>query len=151
MFSAVHFQNYKGTRDNTLSIRYTAAYRQEFGDNRCDEAINDEDSDDDDDSQPLTIDDDVDESEEDDLDQSCPKYLIFSTGCKTYTPHQIGFKCIRNVNFPKKMEPGPSLKERIAKERERALQVQVYIGFWFLLSAQFGGLNCVCVCVFRTD
>lgn len=125
MFSTVHFQNYKGTRDNTLSIRYTAAYRKEFGDNRCDEAINDEESDDDDDSQPLTIDDDIDESEEDDLDQSCPKYLIFSTGCKTYTPHQIGFKRIRNVNFPKKMEPGPSLKERIAKERERALQVQV--------------------------
>lgn len=116
-------QNYRSTRDNTLSIRYTAAYRKEFGDHRCDEPIDDESDEDDDDSQDITIDEDVDESEEDDLDNSCPKYLIFSTGCKTYTPHQIGFKRIRNVHFPKKMEPGPSLKERIAKERERALQV----------------------------
>lgn len=65
-----------------------------------------------------------DDFEDDDLENLCPKYLIFSTGSKTYTPHQIGFKRIRNVNFPKKLEPGPSLKERIAaKEREKALQV----------------------------
>lgn len=64
--------------------------------------------------------------DEDDLENLCPKYLIFSTGSKTYTPHQIGFKRIRNVNFPKKLEPGPSLKERIAaKEREKALQVSM--------------------------
>lgn len=67
-----------------------------------------------------------DESEDDDLENLCPKYLIFSTGSKTYTPHQIGFKRIRNVNFPKKLEPGPSLRERIAaKEREKALQVYI--------------------------
>lgn len=63
--------------------------------------------------------------EDDDLENLCPKYLIFSTGSKTYTPHQIGFKRVRNINFPKKLEPGPSLKERIAaKERERVLQVR---------------------------
>lgn len=74
------------------------------------------------------MDEDVeDDYEDDDLENLCPKYLIFSTGSKTYTPHQIGFKRIRNVNFPKKLEPGPSLKERIAaKEREKALQVQHY-------------------------
>lgn len=74
------------------------------------------------------MDEDVeDDYEDDDLENLCPKYLIFSTGSKTYTPHQIGFKRIRNVNFPKKLEPGPSLKERIAaKEREKALQVQRY-------------------------
>lgn len=68
-----------------------------------------------------------DDYEDDDLENLCPKYLIFSTGSKTYTPHQIGFKRIRNVNFPKKLEPGPSLRERIAaKEREKALQVENY-------------------------
>lgn len=80
-----------------------------------------------------------DDYEDDDLENLCPKYLIFSTGSKTYTPHQIGFKRIRNVNFPKKLEPGPSLRERIAaKEREKALQVR----FGFLTSSQ-------CVAVFN--
>ncbi|KAK6622573.1 hypothetical protein RUM43_008415 [Polyplax serrata] len=46
------------------------------------------------------------------------KLLIFSTGSKTFTPHQIGFKKIKPVNFPKRIEPGPSLAERVA-ERER--------------------------------
>lgn len=38
---------------------------------------------------------DVDMADEDtyeDLDDACPKYLIFSTGSRTYTPHQIGIK-----------------------------------------------------------
>lgn len=73
----------------------------------------------------IAMDEDMEEEDDDDgLENLCPKYLIFSTGSKTYTPHQIGFKRIRNVNFPKKLEPGPSLKERIAaREREKALQV----------------------------
>lgn len=74
----------------------------------------------------VAMDEDMDDDyeEDDDLENLCPKYLIFSTGSKTYTPHQIGFKRIRDVNFPKKLEPGPSLRERIAaKEREKALQV----------------------------
>ncbi|XP_036320698.1 F-box/WD repeat-containing protein 5 isoform X1 [Rhagoletis pomonella] len=54
---------------------------------------------------------------EDEMDSSIPKYLIFSTGSKTYTPHQIGIKRIRNVTFPKKLDPGPSLKERIAAKK----------------------------------
>lgn len=62
--------------------------------------------------------------EDEDLDNISPKYLIFSTGSKTYTPHQIGFKRIDKVNFPKKLEPGLSLRDRLAlRERERALQV----------------------------
>lgn len=61
---------------------------------------------------------------DDDLENICPKYLIFSTGSRTYIPHQVGFKIVRNVNFPKKLERGPSLKDRIAtKKRERMLQV----------------------------
>ncbi|XP_030555554.1 F-box/WD repeat-containing protein 5 [Drosophila novamexicana] len=55
--------------------------------------------------------------EYDEMENSVPKYLIFSTGSKTFTPHQIGFKRIRNVNFPKKLDPGPTLKERIAAKR----------------------------------
>lgn len=70
------------------------------------------------------MEDDGEEDDYDDLENLCPKYLIFSTGSKTYTPHQVGFKRVRNVNFPKKLDPGPSLKERLAaKEREKVLQV----------------------------
>lgn len=61
-----------------------------------------------------------DDEEEDDfaeLEHFVPKYLIFSLGCKTYTPHQIGFKQIRSVDFPKKMNLGLPLKERIARRR----------------------------------
>ncbi|KAH8385754.1 hypothetical protein KR009_005905 [Drosophila setifemur] len=60
----------------------------------------------------------IDMTEEyDEIESNMPKYLIFSTGSKTFTPHQIGFKRIRNVYFPKKLDPGPTLKERIAAKR----------------------------------
>jgi F-box and WD-40 domain protein 5 len=65
-----------------------------------------------------------DQSDTDELDDPCPKYLIFSTGSKTYTPHQIGFKRIGKINFPRRLDPGPSLKERIAlSKRKRELEV----------------------------
>ncbi|XP_073823122.1 F-box and WD repeat domain containing 5 [Musca autumnalis] len=57
--------------------------------------------------------------EHDDMENSMPKYLIFSTGTKTYTPHQIGIKRIRHVTFPKKLDLGPSLKERVAAKKEK--------------------------------
>ncbi|ALC38256.1 Fbw5 [Drosophila busckii] len=60
----------------------------------------------------------------DEMENSVPKYLIFSTGSKTFTPHQIGFKRIRNVYFPKKLDPGPTLKERIAAKRAAEQQQQ---------------------------
>lgn len=41
------------------------------------------------------------------------KYLIFTTGYKTYTPHQIGFKRIKPFPFPKRIDPGLSLRERL--------------------------------------
>lgn len=57
---------------------------------------------------------------DDDLENACPKCLIFSMGSKTYIPHQVGLKLVRSVNFPKILERGPSLKERIAaKKREQ--------------------------------
>lgn len=69
---------------------------------------------------------DVDMTDEDlyeDLDEIYPKYLIFSTGSKTYTPHQIGIKRIGKVNFPKRVDPGPSIQERIAmRKRKRELE-----------------------------
>lgn len=72
---------------------------------------------------------DVDMADDDlyeDLDESCPKYLIFSTGNKTYTPHQIGIKRIGKVNFPKKLEPGPTIQERIAlRDRRRQLEALI--------------------------
>ncbi|XP_076621172.1 F-box and WD repeat domain containing 5 isoform X2 [Colletes latitarsis] len=64
-------------------------------------------------------------AEEDDTDElvNCEKYLIFTTGSKTYTPHQVGFKRIKNLKFPTRLDPGPSLRERLAqREREREWQ-----------------------------
>ncbi len=59
----------------------------------------------------------------DDLENMSPKYLIFLTGAETYIPHQIGFKFIHHVDFPKTLERGASLKERIAtKKREKLMQ-----------------------------
>lgn len=59
------------------------------------------------------------ETIEDDLENAPPKYLIFSTGSKAYVPHQIAFKRIDKVAFPKHLDPGPSLKERIAMRAQR--------------------------------
>lgn len=58
---------------------------------------------------------------EDDIVEN-DKYLIFITGYKTYSPHQIGFKRIKPFIFPKRIDPGPSLKERLLlHERQRKL------------------------------
>uniref|UniRef100_A0A8D9BL72 F-box/WD repeat-containing protein 5 n=1 Tax=Cacopsylla melanoneura TaxID=428564 RepID=A0A8D9BL72_9HEMI len=57
----------------------------------------------------------------DDLAKQPEKFLIFTTGCRTYTPHQIGFKRIKKVSFPARLDPGLSLVERIAvREQARA-------------------------------
>jgi F-box and WD-40 domain protein 5 len=61
-----------------------------------------------------------------DMHETCPKYLIFSTGSRTYTPHQVGIKKIENVKFPKKMSFGPSIQERIAM-RKRKLELEAII------------------------
>lgn len=91
------------------TIHYLDEYRKEY----CDGASSDTSEDDDD---------EIIEPQEqyDDMENSLPKYLIFSTGSKTYTPHQIGIKRIRHVTFPKKLDPGPSLKERIAAKKKAA-------------------------------
>lgn len=66
---------------------------------------------------------------DDDLENICPKYLIFSTGSKTYTPHEIGFKRIDKVDFPKILEPGLSLKERILRKKQRERELEVSLIF----------------------
>lgn len=131
--------------DNSRSIHYLAEFREDFEENRSKSSESSdmddyEDSDEDEEGRiikiilientismaPFNILLFSDYFEDEDLENLCPKYLIFSTGSKTYTPHQIGIKRIRSVNFPKKLEPGPSLKERLAaKERERTLQVSI--------------------------
>ena len=59
----------------------------------------------------------------DDLADCPEKFLIFTTGSKTYTPHQVGFKRIKPVTFPRRLDPGPSLQERLAqRHREREMQ-----------------------------
>ncbi|XP_021700478.1 F-box/WD repeat-containing protein 5 isoform X3 [Aedes aegypti] len=102
--------------DYASPIHYLDEYRREYEDSyyeSSDDCLDDDDDQEDDDM-----------SEADDLDNLCPKYLIFSTGSKTYTPHQIGFKRISSVNFPRRLDPGPSLKERIAlRDRQRELEV----------------------------
>ncbi|XP_065163496.1 F-box/WD repeat-containing protein 5 isoform X1 [Atheta coriaria] len=51
------------------------------------------------------------------------KYLIFTTGFKTYTPHQIGFKRIKPFVFPKLIDPGLPLKERLQlREKRKEMQ-----------------------------
>ncbi|XP_066582854.1 F-box/WD repeat-containing protein 5 [Prorops nasuta] len=60
------------------------------------------------------------ECDSDELTNNPEKFLIFTTGSKTFTPHQVGFKRIKLVTFPRRLDPGPSLQERIAqRERER--------------------------------
>ncbi|CAA9998973.1 unnamed protein product [Nesidiocoris tenuis] len=61
---------------------------------------------------------DCDESDSDEVDEDLfgqpEKLLIFTTGSKTYIPHQIGFKKIKEVKFPKSLKKGPRLRRRIA-------------------------------------
>lgn len=105
--------NWSLQRSNDSTIHYLDEYRREFtGDSVSDESIDEEED------EPMDASD-----EYDDMENSIPKYLIFSTGSKTYTPHQIGIKRIRNITFPKKLDPGPSLKERIAAKKAAEQQV----------------------------
>lgn len=51
------------------------------------------------------------------------KWLIFTHGTKTYTPHMIGFKRIKPFKFKSLMSPGPSVHERhLELKRRRELQ-----------------------------
>ncbi|CAB3366006.1 Hypothetical predicted protein [Cloeon dipterum] len=64
-------------------------------------------------------DEDEDFEEEESVLESKDKFLIFTTGSKTFTPHQIGFKRIKPVQFRHRLDPGPSLQERLAEHKRR--------------------------------
>lgn len=111
--------------DYERPFNYEAEFRKEFDEppSEVSSDLDDFDDDDDDDDEEMETSAD---DEFEDLCESCPKYLIFSTGSRTFTPHQIGFKKIDKMNFPKRLDPGPSIRERIAL-RERRRQVEALI------------------------
>ncbi|XP_058057938.1 F-box/WD repeat-containing protein 5 isoform X2 [Anopheles bellator] len=113
--------------DYASPIQYLEEFRQEYEESYYDSSDDCLDDDDDDDEERGGVADDsteLSESEDDIAQLSTPKYLIFSTGSKTYTPHQIGFKRITGVTFPRRVEYGSTLRERVAiRERQRELQV----------------------------
>ncbi|XP_035230118.1 F-box/WD repeat-containing protein 5-like [Stegodyphus dumicola] len=47
------------------------------------------------------------------------KFLIFTTGSLTYTPHQIGFKRIKPFKFAERVTETPTLMQRLAERQER--------------------------------
>lgn len=72
-------------------------------------------------------------SEDDDSEEvldSREKFLIFTMGSRTYTPHQIGLKRIAPFSFCKRIELGPSLAERveIRRQTEEALRQAQALG-----------------------
>ena len=103
--------------DYERSINYLDEFRREF-----EETQSQASSDLDEFSDQYAVDDD---DLYEDMDNST-KYLIFSTGSRTYTPHQIGIKRVGKVNFPKKLEPGLSIQERIVlRDRRRELEALI--------------------------
>ena len=51
------------------------------------------------------------------------KWLIFTCGSETYTPHQIGFKKIKSFKFKSRLDPGLSLQDRVVEyKRRKALE-----------------------------
>ncbi|XP_034231119.1 F-box/WD repeat-containing protein 5 [Thrips palmi] len=53
-------------------------------------------------------------SDDDELCVQEDKFLIFTTGSNTFSPHQIGIKRIKPISFPRRMDPGLPFRERIA-------------------------------------
>ncbi|CAH1977237.1 unnamed protein product [Acanthoscelides obtectus] len=106
-------------------IWYNADYRKVETETKMEETTN-SDEDMDVGEKPIEESDDEgsDTSSETDRCVSNDKYLIFTTGFKTYTPHQIGFKRIKPFKFPKTIDPGPSLKERIILFEQRKEQMK---------------------------
>ncbi|XP_029047820.1 F-box/WD repeat-containing protein 5 isoform X1 [Osmia bicornis bicornis] len=120
------FMNWKRLGDGfeyANPIQYNQEYRQVEMEKKVQENDREDNSsewDDNESEESPNIDDTVDTDE---LANNGEKYLIFTTGSKTYTPHQVGFKRIKKFKFPTRLDPGPSLRERLAqRERERERQ-----------------------------
>jgi len=52
------------------------------------------------------------------------KWLIFTCGSETYTPHQIGFKKVKPFKFKSRLDPGPSLQDRLVEYKRRKVLEQ---------------------------
>lgn len=57
--------------------------------------------------------------EEDYILDGREKLLIFTCSSETYTPHRIGFKRIKPMTFNGRIDPGPSVRERIEEYKRR--------------------------------
>lgn len=53
------------------------------------------------------------------------KFLIFTAGSLTYTPHQIGFKRIKPFKFAERVTETPTLMQRLAERQARNLSGNV--------------------------
>lgn len=123
------FMNWKKLGDGfeyATPIQYNKEYRQVEKEKTIDESDSDSNSENESGGQQQNEESDSTESsaiedcDPDELSKNSEKFLIFTTGSRTYTPHQVGFKRIKLVTFPKRLDPGPTLRERIAqRERER--------------------------------
>ncbi|XP_034949742.1 F-box/WD repeat-containing protein 5 isoform X2 [Chelonus insularis] len=121
------FMNWKRLGDGfeyASPIRYNQEYRQVEMEKETMESDSETEAHQwEDESELSELSETADDCDSDDLADNPEKFLIFTTGSKTYTPHQVGFKKIKAVNFPRRLDPGPSLKERLAqRERERERQ-----------------------------
>ncbi|KAL1491654.1 hypothetical protein ABEB36_012218 [Hypothenemus hampei] len=106
-------------------IWYNSDYRKvEIEQSEAANEDSDYEMDQDDNNKDEGFDDDDHSTSSDETDALTDKYLIFTTGNKTYTPHQIGFKRIKPFVFPKKMDPGPTLKERLILQEQRKEQMR---------------------------
>lgn len=63
-------------------------------------------------------DEEEDEDNSEDVLDTREKFLIFTMGSRTYTPHQIGLKRILPFTFCRRIDVGPSLAERVAIRRQ---------------------------------
>ncbi|KAJ8952508.1 hypothetical protein NQ318_003304 [Aromia moschata] len=122
------FEKMRQSKDFPYPIWYNADYRKVESENAAEDSNSEEEM-----EEEERCHEDFEEGMSDssvepdiDLDRSVKtdKYLIFTTGYKTYTPHQIGFKRIQPFNFPKTMDPGPSLKERLVLFEQRKEQMR---------------------------
>ncbi|KAK0092614.1 hypothetical protein PV326_001024 [Microctonus aethiopoides] len=117
------FMNWKRLGDGfeyASPIRYNQEYRQvEMERETMDSDSESEAPQWEDESEISELSEAAEDCDSDDLADNPEKFLIFTTGSKTYTPHQVGFKRIKAVNFPRRLDPGPSLRERLTAHRER--------------------------------
>ena len=63
--------------------------------------------------------DSADSDDSEDVLDTREKYLVFTMGSSTYTPHQIGLKRVAPFTFCRRIDIGLSLAERVEIQRRR--------------------------------